>query len=127
MTEDIIDIWPVPEGHIGTRSNGAVSAGASVSVADLVHAGMLVPGQLLYSRRQIHTGRHASIGSDGRIYVDDQVFMTPSGAAKAMSGSVSEAGWWFWLVDVEGERSLSDLRREYLEGFNESQELADVD
>jgi hypothetical protein len=127
MAEDIVEIWPVPEGHIGTRSNVTVNAGASANVADLVHAGMLEPGQLLYSRRQIHAGRHASVGSDGRIYLGEQVFMTPSGAAKALSGSVSEAGWWFWLVEADGERSLSDIRREYLEGFNESQELADID
>lgn len=127
MSEDVIEIWPVPEGHVGVKSNSESSVGTSVSVADLVHAGMLEPGQLLYSRRIIHAGRHASVGSDGRIYLDEQPYMTPSGAAKALSGSVSEAGWWFWLVDVNGEKSLSDLRREYLEGFNESQEFADAD
>ena len=127
MAEDVIEIWPVPEGHVGVKSNSESSVGTSVTVADLVHAGMLVPGQLLYSRRLIHAGRHASVGSDGRLYLDEQAFMTPSGAAKALSGSVSEAGWWFWLVDVDGERSLSDLRRDYLEAFNESQEFADAD
>jgi hypothetical protein len=127
MAEDVIEIWPVPDGHVGVKSNSESSVGTSVTVADLVHAGMLEPGQLLYSRRLIHAGRHASVGSDGRIYFDEQAFMTPSGAAKALSGSVSEAGWWFWLVDVDGERSLSDLRREYLEAFNESQEFAEAD
>jgi hypothetical protein len=127
MTEDVIDIWPVPEGHVGVKSNSASSAITSVNVADLVHAGLLEPGQHLYSRRLIHAGRHASVGADGRIFLDDQIFVTPSAAAKALSGSVSEAGWWFWLVGADGERSLSDIRREYLEGFNESQELADID
>jgi len=125
IIDDILEIWPVPAGHIGLKNLSATSARTSVSVADLVHAGMLEAGQLLYSRRTIHMGQTAQINSDGQIFVGDKMFFTPSGAARALSGTVSEAGWWFWLVDVEAQRSLSDVRREYSEDFNETDDVSD--
>lgn len=55
----------------------------------------------------------AEIDDLGQIVLDDVPFTTPSGAAKAASGS-SENGWTFWLADTpKGQRRLDALREEF--------------
>jgi hypothetical protein len=120
MIDDVISIWSVPIGHVGRVVVASDKAQTTVAISDLIQAGMLFVGQELYSRRPMHEGRHASIGSDGRVFLDDKAYESPSGAAKALSGSVSEHGWWFWLVDVESKTCLSDVRRDYLELHDEA-------
>ena len=75
---------------------------------------MLEAGATLYARRKKHSHRIATVLPDGRIDVDGVSFTTPSGAAVSISGK-SENGWWFFLVNPTGKRSLSDLWHEYVD------------
>jgi hypothetical protein len=126
MIDEILEIWPVPAGHTGNIAASIVRAFSKVEVADLVNAGMLRPGQTLYARVQAHRGRQCQVSEDGSLYVEDKRYETLSAAAKGITGSQSEAGWWFWLTDVESEQSLSDIRQEYLEALDEESEVVDV-
>jgi hypothetical protein len=56
--------------------------------------------------------------ADGRIDVTGGIHLTPSEAAKAITGQPTN-GWWFFLVDQHAKRSLRDVRSEYLESFAE--------
>ena len=64
---------------------------------------------------------------DGGIYVDDKRFETPSAAAKAVTKTQSEAGWWFWLVNVESGESLSSIRDTYRSTLEDQGELEEDD
>lgn len=82
------------------------------------------PGQVLHARTRAHQGRTCEIGADGRLFVDGTPFDTPSGAAKGVTGSQSEAGWWFWVTELGSDRCLSDIRAEYLGGLDDADEDA---
>jgi hypothetical protein len=119
LIEQIIQIWPVPEGHAVNfqQSNGQAPTKGSVFLADLLGPGLIEPGDTLRPTRPSHAARRATILSDGRIEIDTgQVFKFPSGAAMGVSGAVSEAGWFFWLHERSG-RTLQDLRSDYLAQF----------
>ena len=119
LIADILDIWPVPAGHLGIIANGTSQAIHRVTIADLVRADLLRPGQLLYARTQAHLGRTCEISKDGSLFIGDSRYETPSAAAKAITGTQSEAGWSFWLLDMISDQSISDVRRSYLEVFHE--------
>jgi hypothetical protein len=119
MIESMLAIWPIPQGHIGLPLMAVPHAKAHVSVADLVRANLLEVGQNLWARPQKHKDRTCQVAEDGTLHIKDHVYESPSGAAKGVTKSQSEAGWWFWLLEPEGDRALLDLRREYLEAFDE--------
>jgi hypothetical protein len=54
-------------------------------------------------------------------------FDTPSAAAKAVTKTQSEAGWWFWLVDMETGESLSSIRDTYRATLEEEEESEEDD
>jgi hypothetical protein len=93
-------------------------------LADLLGPGLVEAGDTLQPTRPSLADRRATVLSDGRIEIDTgQVFKFPSGAAKGVSGAVSEAGWDFWLHE-RSARTLTDLRSEYLSQFEiEDEEL----
>jgi len=124
LAERVLAIWPVPEGHEVTPDKYASQARArySVEVADLVRAGIVDAGDTLWARSQAVRGRTATVGADGLIYVEGTAYGTLSAAAKAVTGSQSEAGWWFWLVDAEGTRSMMDLRAEHANRLDDPDE-----
>lgn len=124
LAERVLAIWPVPAGHDPSPDGTSAKARArfSVEVADLVRAGLVVAGDTLWARSQAVRGRTAKIGADGLIYVDGLPHSTLSGAAKKVTGSQSEAGWWFWLVDPEGKRSMMDVRSEFTSSLDDPDE-----
>jgi hypothetical protein len=115
MIDDLLAIWPVPEGHTGIVSGARERLSSRVSVTDLLNTGLLTPGQTLYARLKTFRGRTCEVGADGRLYVNGESFFSLSGAAKAVTKSQSEAGWWFWLIQLDGDLCMSDLRRDYLD------------
>lgn len=119
LTEDILEIWPVPANNRGLLDSTGKIAASKTTVADLVQAGLLRPGQILYARTQAHKGKQAFVSEDGGLFVDGVRSETPSGAAEKVTGS-GENGWWFWVTDLAMLVSLSDLRHEY-------GQLSDVD
>ncbi len=125
MTQRIIEIWPVPEGHKSAFGAQAERPRHKIEVADLIGAGMLKAGATLYARRKKHSHRTATVLPDGRIDVDGISYATPSGAAVSISGK-SENGWWFFLVSPTGKRSLSDLWHEYVDQTSVDVDEADM-
>jgi hypothetical protein len=127
LSQEIINIWPVPLGHKGEIAGKREKTLYSVKVADLVNAGFIQPGAVIRARVSSHFGREAHVSEDGGIFVDGKRFETLSAAAKAVTGSASEPGWWFWLVDPEGDRSFVEVRQEYFDSLDLSSETTDSD
>lgn len=82
----------------------------------LMGAGWLTPGMALVPRRRKFADVGVVLLPDGRIDVAGSIHVTPSEAARAITGQQTN-GWWFFLVDKQAKRSLRDVRREYLESF----------
>src|SRR5690606_988682 len=73
-TDAILTIWPVPAGHKVAIDREQANSSVAVEVADLVGAGLLVAGQVLYSRPGKYGGYKARVLSDGRIEVEGEIF-----------------------------------------------------
>ncbi|OJX66127.1 MAG: hypothetical protein BGO94_04185 [Micrococcales bacterium 72-143] len=117
LTSSILEIWPVPNGHVGiTARHEAPSTPGEVDLALLVSEGLIAPGAALVARPAVFRGVTAAVGIDGRIYIDDKAFDTPSAAGVAVNaaggykGAIN--GWRFWKVADSG-KSLWDVRNEY--------------
>lgn len=123
LIEDLITIWPVPEGHIGSAlpsRAAATQTTADVDIANLVDAGWLSAGQRLVKNSNSHKGHHdeaeAVVSQDGRIFVDDVPYDTPTGAAVHLLQKPVN-GCWFWAT--EGGMTLVEVRSEYLASIGE--------
>lgn len=114
----IIEIWPVPEGHRSGFAHEKPAPRHRVDLLDLMGAGWLTPGMALVPRRRKFGDVGVVLLPDGRIDVAGSLHVTPSEAARAITGQQTN-GWWFFLVDKQAKRSLRDVRREYLESFAE--------
>ncbi|HEX5055639.1 MAG TPA: DUF262 domain-containing protein [Gammaproteobacteria bacterium] len=113
MIDAILAIWPVPPGHKVQVDRQQAVTSVAVEIADLIGAGYLTAGQVLYSRPGKYGGYTATVLSDGRVEVAGQVFDSPSGAGQSVRNKAT-AGWSFWRLDPEGRRRLKDVRAEYL-------------
>jgi hypothetical protein len=114
LMDAVLSIWPVPAGHHSTEARVERRPSRRIDLADLIAAGVLAEGATLHARRAGVADRTATVLSDGVIDVDGVRHLTPSGAARAVSGT-SVNGWWFWLVDPGSRRSLRDVLREYVD------------
>jgi hypothetical protein len=123
----ITEIWRVPAHNVGLKEDSISSSGTRVKISDLVQAGFIRPGQVLYARTQAHLGAQAIVSEDGAIYFEDKRYDTPSAAAKAVTNAQSVAGWWFWLVDMESGESLYNVRDAYRSTLEEEGEFEEDD
>jgi hypothetical protein len=114
LIDAIIAIWPVPEGHTSQIETSDRRPVRSVELADLMAAGLLDEGVTLYARGRRVAGRTATVLSDGSLDVDGVRYQSPSGAARAVTGT-SVNGWWFWVLEPQSKHSLLDLWREYVD------------
>lgn len=114
LTNSILEVWPVPAGHKSGSGQSAKKRRKKILIADLINAGLLEEGAIIYARRHRVADRVATVLADGSLDVNGKTFNTPSAAAVAVSGH-SENGWSFWLTDPKSRRSLSDLWHEYVE------------
>jgi hypothetical protein len=128
LSKIITEIWPVPPGHKSGFSHEKVGPRHKVDLSDLISAGALVPGTLLYPRRKNLADRVATVLPDGRLDIQGTVYASPSEASKAIiAKNTAINGWWFFLVDQPSKRSLQDVRRDYLESFAVEIEEDDMD
>ena len=116
LIDAILQIWPVPPNHHSGFKRDRPRIRRRVQLSDLVTGGMLEPGTTLFARSRKERGRVATVLADGKVDVDGVAFSTPSKAASAMTGKVTN-GWWFFLIDQASKRSLRTLRREYIEAM----------
>lgn len=114
LTDDVLQIWRVPEGHKSDVGVQATERRRKIEIADLMGAGMIEAGATLHARSGRHSGRTATVLPDGRLDVDGEEFGTPTGAATAIRGKMAN-GWTFFLVDLESKRRLKDVWRDYVE------------
>lgn len=114
LLEQILALWTVPEGHVGRVVESSMASSAtSVSLADLIGAGLLEPGtRLVPGGGYFRPGVEATVQEDGRLRVGEIAYEYPSRAAHAVHG-VAANGWWFWELAGE-ERRLRHVRDEYL-------------
>ncbi|WP_231915966.1 GmrSD restriction endonuclease domain-containing protein [Microbacterium karelineae] len=114
LVDQILAVWPVPEGHIGrTETTAQSSSSNAVGLAQLVDAGWLEAGaRLVPGGSYLTEGVEATIVQDGRIHVGGIPHDTPSGAGRAVLGH-GVNGWWYWAL-AGTERRLSHVRDEYL-------------
>lgn len=123
LTRSILEIWPVPEGHVGLTVQPAQADTVSdVDLALLVSEGLIDAGATLVARPAVLNGATAAVGLDGRIFVGDIACDTPSAAGNAANaeglykGAIN--GWRFWKLKDSG-KSLWDVRNEYLVSLGE--------
>ena len=127
LLERVIDIWPTPEGHQIQPVYVPPTETTYVSMLDLISAGLIEVGTLLEPRSSTYKGRYCTVLSNGHLESDDgQVFETPSGAGKHITGKPSVNGWWFWKFKGRDEL-LPDVREEYLQRFNRDSAAGDSD
>ena len=121
LIDQILTIWHAPAGHVGLTGAAATpSAAVSVDIAQLVSSGWLEVGTELTTRHPTskHAGVRASVAQDGRIFIGDAPYDSPSAAAVAVTGTDTN-GWWWWVIAGSG-KSLQDLRADYLASLGEA-------
>lgn len=86
----------------------------ATSLRDLILSGALTSGTTLLPARDGFDAT-GELNADGTITVDDVVYDSPSGAARAVIGYAVN-GWRFWLADTpSGLLRLDDIRQQQLE------------
>ena len=123
MIDQILQVWSAPSGHVGLVDT-VPTATASVDIAQLVSEGWLDAGTRLVARPKAHDGAIAAVAQDGRIFIGDESFETPSAAASSLSRR-TENGWWFWGVDGT-QKTLADVRAEYLASMGAVETVTDI-
>jgi Protein of unknown function (DUF1524)/Restriction Enzyme Adenine Methylase Associated len=116
LIDTILQIWPVPEGHLGLPTAASAPREVSIGILDLIGEGFLTAGQTLFLRGK-QTTATAIVLADGSLQVANAIYDTPSGAARAVLGGYPN-GWWRWLVDKNGSTCLRDIRTEYAAKFD---------
>lgn len=96
---DTADQKPRPKGKTPKRY--------TETLAGLIAANLLKPGTVLQPARK-NVSATATVLEDGQLRVNEGVYSTPSGAAKAAAGTMAEAGWSFWQAP-SGSGGLVDL------------------
>lgn len=81
---------------------------SSISLPDLLAAGLLHPGQRLVFRKR---GPSAEVTSSGTIRLSGKEYTSPSTAGMAAAGGTSTNGWVAWYAeDGDDLTLLSELR-----------------
>lgn len=109
----VLAVWPVPTGHKVSIDREQADSSVAVEIADLVGAGLLQAGQVLYSRPGKYGGHKARVLSDGRIEMEGQIFNSPSQAGIFVRKKTTN-GWNFWRLEPNGGQPLRNVRGEYL-------------
>jgi hypothetical protein len=125
LLSHFISVWPTPKGHKVKLAEKPRRT--EITVSDLISAGLVTPGQVLYTRNKARTNQTATILDGGKIQVNEKVFDSLSLAAMEALNRVSENGWRAWLVSRDPLKSMSSLRDDYREnlGLESSEDETD--
>ena len=92
-----------------------------VTVAELVDAGLVEDGETVVALRKRVGNVEGTLSASGTLTVRGETYASLSGAAKAVSGTSSEAGWEYWAVRRGGQLvSLFELRRQFIAARGET-------
>lgn len=111
LTNLLLEVWPVPVGHLGAIHDAPAKENAWVELKHLVAAGLIPPGTVLSSRPGKWAGTEAIVLPDGQISLGDKVYPSPSSAGYHAKGGKAANGWAFWHL-ADGRR-LADVRAQY--------------
>jgi hypothetical protein len=125
LTRSILEIWPVPIGHLGLLQEDAASRRPKTTVATLVSAGYLKPGQVFFANSKKYVESTCEVTANGLLRVRDFEWETPSRAAHEATGSWFN-GWVFWWVDETKSQTLIDIAKQYERDFWEVSEDEEV-
>jgi hypothetical protein len=127
LTESFLEVWTVPAGHKVVLTFREARKRKTVSVSDLLSAGLLQPGTTMRSTWTSLASRSGTILADGKIETDDGViFNSLSGSGRHVASRDAVHGWHFWSVGEGVEkRLLFDVRNEYRERFEIEEENSD--
>ena len=114
MINDVLAIWPVPEGHTSVFARTEERTRHKIEIADLLGAGLLDAGQQLVPRQKKFEDRIVTVLADGRLEIDGHFYGTPSGAAAHIVGA-GRNGWTYFFVDPVVKKRLNDLWYEYVD------------
>lgn len=117
LIDVIVQIWPVPPGHVSGFSSDRPRRRKKLQLSDLLNAGALQPGMQLTPRPAKYSERVGVLLPDGQIELEGQTFTKPSAAAVYLTGKPTN-GWWFFFVDPKTKRSLRRVRSEYLDSLD---------
>ena len=120
LTDALIRVWPIPEGHKGQVADPQTKVQDWVEVKHLISAGLLKAGDRLIATHRDFPGVEATVAADGRIHVFGKSFGSPSGAGGYLRKRATN-GWYFWALP-DGRR-LRDLRSEFLGGMQHEPDL----
>ncbi|WP_458107691.1 DUF262 domain-containing protein [Arthrobacter sp. R3-55] len=130
LAASVLEVWPAPAGHIGLATHPAQpEALGEVDLALLVSEGLIQPGTVLVARPAVLNGATAAVGLDGRVFVGDVGYDTPSAAGVAANstglyrGGIN--GWRFWKIQGSG-KSLWEVRNEYRASLGEDDQGDEV-
>lgn len=119
-------IWPVPaEAKGSTKASHTKSLDQEITLADLVDAELLAPGQSLLARGSEPIGL-ATVLPDGSLLMNGARFESPSGAAKGLRQKAIN-GWKFWYVDRDRGVTLDHLRRKLIDARKEPRNAPDAE
>jgi len=114
LVDAIIQIWLVPPGHeSGFSPHRKTKLRKKVRLSDLINAGVLTPGMMLFPARKKHSGKVATLLVDGQVEVDGVAYASPTDAATVVAGKRT-GGWWFFLTDQSSRTSLRKTRQDYV-------------
>ncbi|MBM6404617.1 DUF262 domain-containing protein [Phycicoccus sp. CSK15P-2] len=111
LTERLLEVWPVPSGHVGSIRDPQVRDNTWVELKHLVAANLIEPGTVLQPRPGQWDSVEATVTSDGQLSLDGRTFSSPSSAGQHVKGGKATNGWRFWRLP--DDRSLADLRSVY--------------
>jgi len=119
LTNAFLEVWPTPSEHkviLGFKGEQSVK---SVSVADLLASGLLIPGTTIRPMWASLATRFATILADGGIETDDgEIFKSLSGSGRHIAQMKSIGGWHFWSIGAgDNLVVLDDLRSQFQELF----------
>jgi Protein of unknown function DUF262/Protein of unknown function (DUF1524)/Restriction Enzyme Adenine Methylase Associated len=116
LTEAVLSIWSVPIGHkvrIAIERKQTIHA---TDLVDLLNDGIVVVGQTLYSQQGLYSGHEAEILPNGQVEYQNTSYSSLSAAGKAVRAK-STNGWTFWCIDKDGDVSMRDIRRDYVDSM----------
>ena len=127
LTESFLAVWAVPVDHKVVLTFREARKRKTVSISDLLSAGLLQPGTIMRSTWTSLASRHGTILADGKIETDDGVtFNSLSGSGRHLATVGAVGGWHFWSIgEGEDKRLLDDIRNEYRERFEIEEDSTD--